>query len=182
MRLFTAVDISAQTRESLAELISRLSAAAPFRWSRSENLHITTKFIGSWQPGQIEQLRRSLGSIPKQGSIEIAIRGLGWFPNPHNPRVLFAGVEASPELETLQRQTEAACLETGVAAETKKFHPHLTLARVSTPDGLQTVRQRIAELPHTEFGQFTVSAFSLYESVPGPRGSEYRKLDEFSLL
>jgi RNA 2',3'-cyclic 3'-phosphodiesterase len=182
MRLFTAVDISAETRKALAELISQLAPAAPFRWSRPDNLHITTKFIGAWQSDDIEKLRRTLGSIPKQGSIEIAIRGLGWFPNPHNPRVLFAGVEAGPELETLQRQTDAACLETGVAAETKKFHPHLTLARISTPDGLQTVRQKIAELPHTEFGQFTVSAFYLYESVAGPRGSEYRKLDEFSLL
>lgn len=182
MRLFTALDISADSRAALVELLRQLEPAAPFRWSEPENLHVTTKFIGKWAEADRDRLCHALAEMPKQGVIEIGVRRLGWFPNPHSPRVLFAGIEAGPNLAALHRATDAACAPLGIPAETKPFNPHLTLARVSSTDGLQAVRQRIAQLPSAEFGQFTARAFHLYESVPRPGGSEYIKLEEFPLL
>ena len=181
-RLFTALDIAVEVRAALVELVRQLSPAAPFRWSPPENLHITTKFIGNWPADQYEQLLQILAAVAKPGPIEIAIRGLGWYPNPHSPRILFAGIQAGPVLQGLHQQTDAACAAIGIPAETKPFNPHLTLARSKSPDGLQAVRQLIAQLPSTAFGEFTARAFHLYESVPGLAGSEYTKLEEFPLL
>ena len=59
---------------------------------------------------------------------------------------------------------------------------HLTLARLSTTDGLAAARALIAQLPQADFGRFTVQSFHLYESVPGGGGSKYSKLEEFPLL
>lgn len=182
MRLFTALDISAGVRAALVELLRQLRPSARFQWIPPENLHITTKFIGAWPADNYEALRQALAGIPKTGPIDISIRGLGWFPNPHNPRVLFAGIHTGDALIELHRRTDAACAALGIPAETKKFSPHLTLARVKTPGGLAEVRQEIAQLPSDDFGRFTARAFHLYESVPGPRGSEYAKLEEFPLL
>lgn len=182
MRLFTALDISAEARAALVALLARLSPAARFRWSRPENLHITTKFIGDWPSENYESLREALAAMPRTGPIDVSIGGLAWFPNPHNPRVLFAGITAGPALTELHARTDAACAALGIAAENKKFSPHLTLARVKTTEGLPEVRRRIAELPGTDFGQFTARAFHLYKSVTGPGGSEYTKLEEFPLL
>ncbi|MBI2687070.1 MAG: RNA 2',3'-cyclic phosphodiesterase [Acidobacteria bacterium] len=180
MRLFTALDISAETRAALLALLRELRPLARFQWSRPENLHITTKFIGDCS--DLNALKTALRGVPRPGAITVRIGGLGWFPNPHSPRVLFAGMQTGPELEKLHRDTDAACAAIGIPGEEKKFNPHLTLARIKSPDGLREVRGRIAQLPGTEFGEFTARSFHLYESVPGPRGSQYVKLEEFPLL
>ena len=182
MRLFTALDISDEARSALVALIRQLEPEAPFRWSKPSNLHITTKFIGQWEESDRHKLSRALAGMPKPGPIPIGVRGIGWFPNPHSPRVLFAGIQSGPELAELHRQTDAACQSIGIPGEEKPFNPHLTLARVPSKQGLQDVRQRIAQLPEAEFGQFTATAFHLYESVPKAGGSEYIKLEEFPLL
>lgn len=183
MRLFTAIDISENARATLVEYVARLTPVAPFRWSQPENLHITTKFVGAWPEEKLDVLRGALGGIAKTGPLEIAIRGVGWFPNPHNPRVLFAGIEAGPELTALHEATDAACAAVGIAPETKKYSPHLTLARIPGPEGVAAARGLIAQMPLADFGRFTARGFHLYESVPGAgHGSRYSKLEEFPLL
>lgn len=188
MRLFTALDISSETRAALVELLGQLRPAARFRWSTPANLHITTKFIGEWPESELGALCQALARIPRPGPIEIAVRGLGWFPNPHSPRVLFAGIDSGAALPALHKATDTACVALGIPAETKAFRPHLTLARVPSVDGLAEVRRRIAQLASGDFGTFTASAFHLYRSetgrpLPGNGfGSVYEKLEEFPLL
>ncbi len=178
MRLFTALDIPGDVRARLVELAEGLRPLAKWRWSRAENLHITTKFVGEWPAGELGRLKAGLGGVARAGAIEVSVRGLGWYPNPHHPRVLFAGIEAGPGLGELHRATDAACAGLGVAAETKKYSPHLTLARLDSTDGLAAVRGRIAGLPSVEFGRFAATKFGLYESAQG----KYHLLEEYSLL
>jgi 2'-5' RNA ligase len=182
MRLFTALDIADDVRAALLELLRELSPAARFQWSPAANLHITTKFIGEWPAERRAELSDALGRTAKTGPIEIGISGVGWYPNPHSPRVLFAGVSAGTGLGELHRNTDAACEAVGIAREAKEYHPHVTLARTRTLEGLGAVRQRIAQRAGLEFGRFTARSFHLYESVPAPGGAEYKKLEEFGLL
>ncbi len=164
------------------ELLGRLRPAARFQWSPPGNLHITTKFIGEWAEAELPRLSEALRGMPKTGALPISVHGLGWFPNPHHPRVLFAGIEAPAGLGDLHRMTDEACAGLGVAAEQKRYSPHLTLARVRDGAGLPAVRQLIAGLESTDFGRFEAVSFHLYESVLGPGGSQYKKLEEFPLL
>lgn len=182
MRLFTALDISAGVRANLVEAVRQLRPAAKFQWSPPENLHITTKFIGEWPEAELPALRTALAGVARLGEIAVRVRGLGWFPNPHSPRVLFAGIEAGPELAALHRRTDEACAGLGIKAEEKPFNAHLTLARVRTAEGLPEVRRIIFQLPSDDFGAFVAQAFHLYRSTTGPGGSQYEKLEEFSLL
>lgn len=182
MRLFTALDISDDVRAALVELLGKLRPGARFQWSPPENLHVTTKFIGDWPVERVGELCTALGAVARPGAIGIQVNGLGWFPNPHSPRVLFAGIYAGDALANLHRDTDAACAALGIAAETKKYSPHLTLARIRSLEGLVDVRRTIAQLPDTVFGQYEARTFGLYESVAGPGGSEYKKLEEFPLL
>lgn len=182
MRLFTALDISDDVRAALVELLGKLRPGARFQWSPPENLHITTKFIGEWPVERMGELRSALGDVARPGAIPVRVEGLGWFPNPHSPRVLFAGITAGDGLAALHRDTDTVCAGLGIAAETKKFSPHLTLARIRSLEGLVEVRRTIAQLPDTGFGQFEARAFGLYESIAGPNGSEYKKVEEYPLL
>lgn len=120
-----------------------------------------------------------LRSITGRAPVSISISGIGWLPNPHSPRVLFAGVRAE-ELADAAAAADEAVARLGVARESRDFKPHLTLARIkdsSVP--LAPVRQAIARLDNTEFGMFTAKEFYLYVSKAGPAGSIYTQLAEF---
>lgn len=181
MRLFTGIDLPESIKERLDVLISSLRGTAHVKWSPAYNLHITTKFVGEWPRERLEELVEGLREVRRPERVDIEIRGLGWFPNPHNPRVFWAAVHASPSLGELARATDQACANLGIAAEERPFSPHLTLARIQHPVPLQALRKAVAELASVDFGAFTPADFRLYLSKPGPSGSIYTPLHEFSL-
>jgi len=181
MRLFIGLDVPYEMRRNLELVLQLLKPTAKINWSPMTNLHITTKFIGEWPQERLGELRDALAGVPWPGPIGIAIRGIGWFPNPHHPRVLYAGIAAPPELAELARATGDACASLGVAGEEREFRPHLTLARIKGPADLADLRSAIAGLPSAEFGAYTASGFHLYESRPGAGGSIYTKLASYGL-
>jgi 2'-5' RNA ligase len=95
LRLFTAIDIPADVRAALASLLDRLRPLAKLHWIPVEKLHVTTKFIGEWPEERLEELKRALGAVTGPAPVDVAIRRVGWLPNPRSARMLYAGVEAS---------------------------------------------------------------------------------------
>jgi 2'-5' RNA ligase len=157
-----------------------LRPAAKIAWSPPANLHITTKFIGEWPETRLPEMMTALEGIPSRPVIAVAVRRVGFFPNPHSPRVFWCGVEA-PCLETLAADTDRAASALGIEPEKRAFSPHLTLARIKEPVPLQPLREKIAALPSLDFGAFEVNNFFLYLSKLSPKGSVYTKLREFPL-
>jgi len=179
MRLFTGIDLPAQVVENLARLLGRLRPLARLNWSRVENLHITTKFIGEWPEGRLDELKAALRTAPGRPPIPIAIGGLGWFPNAVAPRVFWAGVEAGAALEKLAEDTARAAASLGVVSEQRRFSPHLTLARIKDSVPLDRLRQAAAAAGTESLGAFVADRQFLYLSQRGPSGSVYTKLEEF---
>ncbi len=177
MRLFTAIDLPGEIKARLQAFVNRLRPTAKLAWSPVENLHVTTKFIGEWSESRLGELTAALAAVPSPGKVEIAIRGTGWFPNPRNPRVFFAGIESSQELPALARATEQALTVLGVSSEDRDFHPHLTLARRREAVPLEELRQVLAKIASDDFGSFQAASFFLYLSA----GGRYTRLQEFPL-
>ena len=179
MRLFVAIDLPQQVISNLERLIAHLRPTARIRWSRAENLHLTTKFVGEWPQERLEELKAELRGLTQREPIPIEVRELGFFPNSHSPRVFWASVQAPPGLAELARDTDGALSRLGVPAENRPFSPHLTLARIKEPVPLNGLRQAIANLASVEFGAFTADRFYLYQSTLTPSGSLYTQLSEF---
>jgi 2'-5' RNA ligase len=180
MRLFVALDLSDSVKDRLTALVDSLRSSARIRWTRPSNLHLTTKFIGEWPEERLEELKTALETI-ESPPITIAVRGLGWFPNPHHPRIFWAAVRAPESLPALARATDATCSLLGIAPETRPYSPHLTLARIEEKPDLGPLRRRIASLDTDEWGEFTASEFHLYLSQLQPGGSVYSKLASFPM-
>ena len=180
MRLFAALDLPAATVSRLEELLDRLRPLARIHWSPPANLHITTKFIGEWPESRLDQLKAALAAVEPRTPVAVQLRRVGFFPNPHAPRVFWCGIEA-PGLEALASATDRATSALGIPAETRPFSPHLTLARIKDRTDLQPLREGIAALPSLDFGSFEAPAFFLYRSTLLPSGSVYTKLAEFPL-
>jgi 2'-5' RNA ligase len=180
MRLFVGLDLPDGTVHSLDALLARLRPTARIHWSPLANLHITTKFVGEWPEARIEEMKAALAAVEWRTPIDVHVHRVGFFPNPHAPRVFWCGIEA-PRLDGLAAATDRATAALGVPAETRPFSPHLTLARIKDRLDLQPLREAIAALPSLEFGRFTAAGFFLYESKLRPAGSVYTKLAEFKL-
>jgi 2'-5' RNA ligase len=180
MRLFTGLDLAGDVVANLEELLRRLKPAARIQWSPSGNLHVTTKFIGDWPEERLDELKAALGSLPGRAAIPVRLRGLGFFPNPHSPRIFWCGIEA-PGLSELAADTDSATATFGIAREKRAFSPHLTLARIKRQVELGALHKAIAGLTSLEFGGFAAGSFFLYQSTLRPTGSVYTKLAEFPL-
>jgi 2'-5' RNA ligase len=184
MRLFVAVETPEAVRRALRDWIAPLQKAFPrARWVPAENLHVTLKFIGEVSEKLLEEIRAALRAVPHTLAIEINFRGAGFFPDDRRPRVLWAGVEAGPELQQLAQTIDQALVPIGIAADTREFRSHLTVARFpekSDAGGVARVRGTLAAAAAPpEFGAARVTDFHLYRSVLQSSGAEYHRLDSF---
>lgn len=180
MRLFTALDLPDEILGKLEDVLARLRPTAPIRWSPPANLHITTKFIGAWPDARLSELTGALAAIDPPGPLEIAVSRFGFVPNPHHPRILFAGVQAGSGLAELARKIEDALEPLGCAPERRAYTPHVTLARIANED-IRSLREHIASMTSFDFGSFEATDFHLYLSRPGRGGSVYSSLAAFPL-
>ena len=178
MRLFTGLDLPEEVVWNLERLLGELRPAARIVWSAPANLHITTKFIGEWPDGRLEELKHALAAVEAPAAIEVAIRRVGFFPNARAPRVFWCGVEA-PRLARLSADTDDATRRLGVAPEKRAYSPHLTLARIKERPDLSRLHAAVQGLADIEFGRFAARRFFLYRSRLQPGGSVYTKLAEF---
>ena len=64
VRLFVALEIPPAVRQNLATLLSSFRAVTKEpRWVRTENLHVTLKFLGEVPEAQVEAIRSALAEI-----------------------------------------------------------------------------------------------------------------------
>ena len=180
MRLFVALDVPDETRRALGEAIRRFeNVCHGARWMRAESIHVTLNFIGHVQETKLPEIKDSLANVKSSGSIEIAFRNFGFFPNERRPRVFWLGIESGPNLAALAASISSALEPVGIQREERAFRPHLTLARFKTEKGLPKLREIVAPLAHQSFGNTVATQFHLYESVLNPSGAVHTKLASY---
>ena len=184
-RVFCAIELPTDVRARVAEHISRLRDAWPkvrASWERAEKLHITLKFLGEIEQTRVEALTRAAArAVEDVPCFRLSIEGAGAFPPRGNPRVLWLGVtDPSGGLALLWRRLEDETAREGFAREERPFHPHLTIARLRTPEG----SRRLAET-HTEMRfeavSFTATGLTVVRSELGPGGSRYSTISNHQL-
>lgn len=182
MRLFTGIALAPAVIEKLSAAVEELRPTARINWSPTENLHITCRFIGNWPDDRLADLTAALSTVTSSGPVSLGIARFGFFPNPHHPHFLFAGVQAGPNLAELVAAIDRALLPVGLAAEARPYHPHVTLARIKADADIRGLRERIAAMTDFDFGTFDAREFHLFESQPSARGSVYTKLATYDLM
>ncbi len=161
MRLFAAVQLSADFIKALEELQERIrTAGITGRFRDPAGLHLTLAFIGEW-PDNISNVLP-----PVRHPFRITLSHLGVFSAAN---VLWAGIRPSEELEGLAL-TVRNCLDgEGIPFDRKNFCPHITLVRkpvIPNPSLLSEIKVPCAVM--------TVNEISLYQSVHGRNGAEYK--------
>ena len=176
-RLFVAID----PPEKVQKVIARLAYGLPgARWVETEQLHLTLRFIGEVDGGELRDIDIALGRI-RAKSFDLAVKGVGHFPPRGDPKVLWVGMEKCEPLFGLQRNVDSALRGIGPKPEKRKFHPHITLARLrNTP--LARMHNYLAEHGFFRVDSFSVNEFHLYSSTLTPKGPIHRKEATYPLL
>jgi RNA 2',3'-cyclic 3'-phosphodiesterase len=183
IRAFIAIEIPVEIQKGIARNIADLKKNAgksAVRWVATENIHLTLKFLGDVSPINVELIQQMLASEANQHpGFEIHVGTFGCFPNPHRPRTLWVGLQAPPELASLQRGIEAAAAKIGYTPEERSFSPHLTVGRVretATPVEIQTLRAALETVKIGELGKVQVNTVHLLKSDLQPGGAVYTRL------
>jgi RNA 2',3'-cyclic 3'-phosphodiesterase len=180
VRLFVALEIPRAVRDNLATLIKELRTAGPkARWVRPENIHVTLKFIGEVPPDKLENIRAALSGVHSECAAQLGFRGLGFFPNARRPSVLWAGIDASPNLQSLAGDIDRSLEKLGFPCEQRSFVPHLTIARFQPPSVHESLQSATAQYSEREFGSLITCEFHLIESKLRSSGAEYTTLESF---
>jgi len=153
---------------------------APVRWVAVENIHLTVKFLGDVSLANLDLLKRTLQSeAASHAAFEVSVGGVGAFPDMRRPRVIWVGVQAPPQLSSLQSGIDAQMSRLGYAREERPFSPHLTLGRVARAASLAEVR-RIGEVLQTLkigfLGATRLHQVHLYRSDLQPSGAVYTRV------
>jgi RNA 2',3'-cyclic 3'-phosphodiesterase len=166
-RLFSGIEIPAAVAHRLILVRAGLSGA---RWIDPENYHLTLRFLGDVDGTAARDFAHSLGGIVAS-PFELRLDTLGSFGG-RKPRAIFANVEASSALESLQRAHERAARAAGLPPEPRNYTPHVTVARLkgTSSDSVATYLERQGGFS-TE--PFEVTRFVLFSSRASVGGGPY---------
>jgi 2'-5' RNA ligase len=192
VRAFIALRLDAAIEDEIAALVERLRSPEnrpenggrenDIRWVRRANFHLTLFFLGPAVPRErLTPIADALAAIAEATApFEIGARGVGTFPNPARPRVIWVGLESDELLALAARVTEAA-VRCGFAPERRAYSPHLTIGRVRSLASPGRLRRSLSEAADLSFGVSRIERVMLYRSEPGPQSSTYHELSAFPL-
>ena len=124
-RLFTALELPSASPSQLALARGGVAGA---RWLEPADYHITLRFIGDIDARAARDIAETLGDIRRPRTV-VRFDGLSWFGG-DKPRAIVARVKPDPALMELQAEQERRLRRIGVEPETRKYTPHVTLARL----------------------------------------------------
>jgi len=166
-RLFTGLEIPARVAGALASLRGGLTGA---RWIDAANYHVTLRFAGDINGRMADDFAHALDAVRRR-TLELTIDALDVFGG-DRPRALVALVKPTAQLTALQAEHESIARRAGMAPETRKFTPHVTLARLrGTP--AEATAFFIASLGRFPVQRFSVSRFALFSSRASIGGGPY---------
>ena len=185
IRTFVAVPVNDQARDAVTSAEDDLRrAGADVKWVEARNIHITLKFLGNVETGQLDQLQAALRSaLAGVKPLEITLSGTGTFPSgKKHVRVVWVGItEGKQDLVKVAAAVEEGCAGLGFAREERPFSPHLTIGRVRRESG------QLAELAARVSGyQFNplkveIDRVNLMRSELSPKGPTYTVLETVAL-
>jgi 2'-5' RNA ligase len=166
-RLFTAIEIPQATRVRLSLFRAPIAGA---KWVQPEDMHITLRFAGDIDGHAADEFADLLADVSLP-PFTVSIVGGGAFGG-RDPRVLWAGVTANPELDGLYRANERAARAAGIDPDPRDFRPHVTLARMRRARQSEVARF-LAENGGLRMEPFLVTRFVLLSARPGSGGGPY---------
>lgn len=188
LRLFVAMRIPEEIKAGFSAAQAELREDLPdakISWAKTDQLHLTLKFLGNVETQRVDALRLSLVSAC-QGFAPLRLRadGMGAFPNLRDPRVLWIGLnDPERKLHAMQKAIETACSPFTAEKPQERFSGHVTLARVKrlARSELPVLSGLIKRMEKKSFGEWMSGEIQLMQSQLGAEGARHTCIEEIKL-
>ncbi len=180
IRSFVAVEChEGHLHSRFDEAQGRLRATgANMKLVEIENIHITLKFLGDIEDHQVEEVSQVIRDITFE-TFEFTVEGVGVFPNLKRPTTVWAGISSGVgELAGLFNVVNDGLAKLGFEKDRRRFHPHLTIARVRGGQNRDRLVDELVGMEEMEFGKVQVDRIYLKKSVLTPKGPIYSTMTE----
>jgi 2'-5' RNA ligase len=174
LRLFVAIDLPEKVKEEISSKKGDFNLEK-VRWVKKENLHLTLKFLGNVNEKALSSIKEALKRIASDTkAFKFKLQGFGAFPTPKRARVLWVGIsEGNSQVITLAEKVDYELSRLGFEREKRKFHPHITLARLKKPASLHKFPSLDKEI------EIKADEIVLFQSILKPEGPNYISLNIF---
>ncbi len=183
IRTFVAVELADSIHRQLGRLQQNLrnDLALPDRglnWVRPDHIHLTLKFLGDVEDRRILDVCQAVSDAAADcPPFELDSAVVGSFPPNASARVIWAGIDSGVDpLARLQKSVEEALAAVGFPRESRKFSPHLTLARIKNIALGNQIRREIEAFPSPKLGTEWVEELTVFQSVLSRQGPDYTAL------
>ena len=188
VRSFIAIELPEEIKQGLSQLEAQLKLGkqSSVKWVDPYSVHLTLKFLGNVPVNKIGDITRAIeDAVHGVSPFHLEVKDLGVFPNLRRVQVVWVGVSGQLDrLCQLQQRIESNLAPLGFAPESRRFTPHLTLARVrdwAPPDERQRFGQLIANARFETDYTFEVEAISLMKSQLTREGAIYSQISSVQL-
>ena len=178
MRTFVAAEINnEQVLNSIKKLQNEFDIKA--KPVSKNNIHFTLLFLGEVSESKSEDIKNALNSI-EFDSFDVSFQGIGAFPKPSFPRVVWIGTDNSggENLKKLALQVENTLSPLGFSSD-KPFRPHVTVFRIKNKIG--NISDKLKKYNLIEFGTQRISEIKFKQSILTPNGPNYSDLQVIKL-
>ena len=175
MRLFIAMDLDSE-KDYFNGISEKLDRSC-FKGSFPKSFHLTLKFLGEVDEEKVGEIKDRLSAV-KFEPFSVEFSNIGFFPNEKYIRVIWVGLSDGQKMIELQRKIDSALL--GLFSAEKKFHPHITLARVKFVKLKEKLLKNVSGMK-VEKKSVDVKSFRLIKSTLTPEGPIYESLLEVAL-
>ena len=174
MRTFVAVDTEINVKSMVNKVSDKLKRMGfKASWVPGENAHLTLAFVNDIEKQKVDLLSsvisKRLRGFP---SFTFSTQNLGFFKHKDLPKVIWIGIENTPILSNLFRETRIALETLGISIE-NNFHPHITVGRMKYSPQYW---RKLLETVEVESIIVAVNEVCVYESLLSREGAKYRKL------
>jgi 2'-5' RNA ligase len=185
LRTFIAVDIGKTIRDRAVALQEKLAqTGAAVKWVEPQNIHVTLLFLGEVEDREVPAVCRAVADETRTHlPFRLSIEGVGCFPNPRRPRIVWIGVgEGTQELCALHDGLEPPLLDLGCyRREERKYTPHITLGRVKSAGPTDTLGPALVKHAGWQGGQLLVNETLVMSSELTSQGPIYAVLSRAKL-
>ena len=181
MRAFIAIPCPNELKEGMVEIQERIKELGKLTLVKPENIHLTMKFLGEVGEDKIPDINKRLDFLSELQGFDISLKGVGVFPSMDYIRVIWVGVEdGADSIINIHSEIDKNLKELKFKTD-KKFHPHLTIARVKFPKKKEELRNILQRNSGRDFGSFRADRIELMQSRLSPKGPEYSIIHETRL-
>ncbi|HPI20216.1 MAG TPA: RNA 2',3'-cyclic phosphodiesterase [Candidatus Kapabacteria bacterium] len=143
------------------------------KWVEAENIHFTFKFLGDTKIELIPEILNALQDELKCFDSKLIFDGLGCFPKPQNPRVLYVNIKNNENImENIFNSIEKKLTTFKIPKETNPFKSHITLCRLKSFNNPQ-FKEEVEKYKLFYFGEMSSFKVLLIESKLTPKGPIY---------